>query len=303
MAVVVPRPRASASWLLLGLLVARCGSLRVQPLIRSPCQPVARSSTVACSAATAARAGALLRVTHEVSDAKAVGEFYERCLGVASADGLLGQAGAGLRLELVTTEGGAYDGGGGYEGLIARVPSVAKVVAAVAEAGGAVLREEATVTYGPALVPDEEADSAKAKSTPVVEALVSDPAGYPILLYEVAGTEGTLLSGARLETNEWKKSQEWWEALGWKTVRWQSHVPQAAALTVTVAADGAPSPEEMGPRGSLADSSVPVVQLTYDYGSKPVKQKAGLGAIVLAAAAGDAGALEGNPDDYPIRME
>ena len=120
-----------------------------------------------------------------------------------------------------------------------------------------------------------------------------------------AAGEAPLLSGASLDVHTWKASQEWWEALGWATVRWQSHVPARAALTVNVAAAGAPTPEEMGPRGPLAGSSAAVVQLHYKYGCRKVDPRgAGLAAIVLAAADGvpPQDELE-DPDCYPIEIE
>ena len=45
------------------------------------------------------------------------------------------------------------------------------------------LRETETIEYAAALIPDEDDEKTV---TPVVEALVSDPAGYPVLLYEGA---------------------------------------------------------------------------------------------------------------------
>ena len=75
-----------------------------------------------------------------------------------------------------------------------------------------------------------------------------------------------------------------------------------ASLTITVGADAATTP--VGPRGALPPSSTPVVQLTYHYGCRPVRQAAnGLRAIVLAAGE-DGGASElRDPDDYPIVLE
>ena len=41
------------------------------------------------------------------------------------------------------------------------------------------------------------------------QALATDPAGYPLLLYECADAEAACLSGARLDVHVWKDSPDW----------------------------------------------------------------------------------------------
>ena len=59
--------------------------------------------------------------------------------------------------------------------------------------------------HGPSLVPDEP----ETTENVLVEAVVADPSGFPLLLHQCAEAECACLSGARLSVHEWKKSQEW----------------------------------------------------------------------------------------------
>lgn len=242
--------------------------------------------------------GALLRVVHGVVDVEAVANFYTAGLGLSSStlpDGhvLLGDV-KGLRLELCTDADGAYEPKGGYRGLSLRVPDVAAALVAASASGGSVLSEPGTIVHGPSQTP-EEPDS---MDNEIVEAIVADPAGYPVLLHEAEGCTTAAFSGARCDCHEWKASQEWWESLGWSTVRWQSNVHREASLTVTLAA-AAPT-EPVGPRGATE----PVLQLTYQYSCAPIvpQPSGGLGALVLAAA-DNAAAATADPDGYAVRFE
>lgn len=262
------------------------------------------SLCAAAFAATPARmavgAGELLRITHRVADVAATAKFYSEVLGMeqeATDSGVLLHAadGAGLRLELL--EGGAFQAEAGYQGLSARVPSVASAVEAITASGGSVLHEPAMVEHGPSLVPDE----AEENRNEVLEAVVADPSGYPLLLHECADADAACLTGARLDVHEWKTSQEWWESLGWTTLRWNSNVHREASLTITVGANAVPADEPVGPRGS---ASAPVLQLTYAYGCRPIAQPAdgALASLVLAAADGTASELA-DPDGYKVLLE
>jgi len=249
-----------------------------------------------------ASAGNLLRVSHSVADVAATAAFYEGFLGLsasAAADGAvtLSSAGEGMRLELVDVEGGGFQPNAGYRGLSARVPSVAEAVATATSCGGSVLREPEAVEHGPSQTPDEPEDALNT----LTEALVADPSGYPLLLYEDDKAENAILSGVQLEVHEWKTTQEWWEELGWSTQRWNSNVHREGSLTVTVGA--APADPPIGPRGPPSPSIAPVVQLTYVYGCSPVRHATGgLRAIVLAATDGGAAELS-DPEGYRFVLE
>lgn len=259
-------------------------------------------------------AGKLLRVSHSITDAPSIESFYVSGLGLSSvsSDGSRCVAGkSGLVLELNEVADGGYKPDGGYRGLNLAVPDVAAAVAAAVAAGGTVLRETATVEHGPG---PEEPDETENK---VVEALVSDPAGYPILIHAAADVSdgdsesesdsegdagdlaGPMISGVRCETHDWKASQEWYEEnLSWTTLRWQSNVNREASLTVTLGPRGAATP--VGPRGAVSET---VIQMTYVYGSEPVKAISGsLGAVVLAAGDQDASVWT-DPDGYALRLE
>ena len=64
-----------------------------------------------------------------------------------------------------------------------------------------------------------------------------------------------------------------YEALGWKVLRYNSNVHREGSLTLTLGceADG----PHVGPRGGGASGGA-VVQLTYVYGSSPVREVGGL---------------------------
>ena len=157
-----------------------------------------------------AAAGDFLRIAHRVDDVDATAAFYTKALGLeqtTSGDHVTLQAagGAGLSLELVSAPGVAFKAGAGYQGLSARVPSVADAVAAVVASGGSVLSEVTEVEHGASQVPDENEEL----TNPVMEAVVADPSGYPLLLHECTDATAACLSGARLSVYEWKRSQEW----------------------------------------------------------------------------------------------
>lgn len=277
-----------------------------------------------------AKAGSLVRVTHLVEEVAPVAEFYERALGLTTAtqpDGcvLVGPAG-GLRLELVAQPGAAYEAGS-YGGLLVRVASVEGAVAAATACGGTVLAPPTTLEHGASLVPDEPDELV----TPVLEATVADPGGYPVLLYQPsaeAGGDGggdgagagagtaAFIGGARLDVHDWKRSQEWWHSLGWATRRWQSNVPRESSLTLTVAAAAEADAAPVSPRGPASCDDEPVVQLTYRYGSGPVRPEGcGLHGLALADATQPAhrvpypdrtpeaaGAQLDDPDGYRVVM-
>ena len=248
------------------------------------------------------KAGPLLRVTHVVDAAAPVAAFYEGCLGLSATQNTGGSTLVGasrdgdLGLELVTQPGGKFTAGRGYSGLMARVPSVAAAAAAAAEYGGQVLIEPTTVTHGPSRVPEEDDEL----DHDIVEAVVSDPCGYPLLLYEVDGADAALC-GARLDAYEWKRAEEWWNGIGWKTLRWQSNVPNEASITLTLSN----APGDAGPRGPPPPAGG-VVQVTYQYAAAPIDvgDGSGLHALVLAAANVDeAGAKLKDADGNPVALE
>lgn len=198
------------------------------------------------------------------------------------------EAEAALKLELSQREGAAYTEAGGYRGLSARVPDVAAAVEVATANGGTVLKEPAVLKYGPSQVPDEEDETV----TPIMQALVADPAGYPLLLYQDPECEGRgELSAARIDVTAWKPSEAWWCGLGFSTLRWQSNLPLEASITVTVGSEGATTgiPGPLGGSGS-------VLQLRYVYSSPHVTQPGGLEAIMLEGASN----AESEPDGYPV---
>ena len=295
--------------------------------VQGPCAPAAASSSSCRRRAQAPpllKAAHALRVAHCVDDVDATAAFYKGCLGLEVSQELADGAGvvlatcaaAGdeLRLELrkvagakfVEAPGYQHREGAGYQGLMARVPSVADAVAAATSSGGTVLRAAETIVHGPALAPVDEVDTTE---NPLVEALVADPSGYPLLLHECTGATPAL-SGCRVGVYEWKASQEWYESqLGWQTVRWNSNVHREASLTITMGPRAA-SPMAT-PRGYDAGQgeSAAVVQLMYIYGCPPKTQPevGGLAELVLARAEGEAEA-EGesqslsDPDAYKITI-
>lgn len=264
------------------------------------------------------KAAELLRVAHSVGDIDATAAFYKACLGLEVCEEMAGDAGvvlanpsAGadeLRLELRKVDGAKFveaagyqhREGAAYQGLMARVPSVAEAVAAATASGGSVLREVQTINHGPALAPVEEADEVE---NPVVEALVADPSGYPLLLHECEGAPAGL-NGCRMAVHEWKASQEWYEqTLGWQTVRWNSNVHREASLTVTLGPKPADPPAS--PRGYLPEQcSHAVVQLMYIYGGPTVKhpEAGGLDELVLAKADGADAETLSDPDAYKLTI-
>ena len=180
-----------------GAAAAMAPSQQMQQPPRSLHQPNAfrcRSRTHSPSMMADAKAGELLRVSHAVNDVEATAAFYEKCLGLQRASSgdavhLSAQDGAGLCLELTAKKGGAFEEDAGYQGLSARVPSVADAVAAATAAGGSVVSEPTTVEHGPSMIPEEPDET----ENMVVEATVADPSGYPLLLHECAEAEAAML--------------------------------------------------------------------------------------------------------------
>ena len=272
----------------------------------------------------AAAGGRMLRVCHRVEDVASVQDFYMKGLGMSSATWLpdgrvqLG-GGAGLHLELQEVEGGGYEPKGGYLGLSVAVPDVQAAVDAATAAGGSVLRAVETVEHGPTREEEDEV------LNELVEAVVADPAGYPILLHEAPSTSaegaatgeeagagadadeadeaaGPVISGVRASCHEWLQSQEWYEAtLGWSLLRWNSNVHREASLTLTLGPAGAAVGAPVGPRGGAPTDGV--IQLTYHYGCNPIASSGGLEAIVLAAAGGGGAAEMVDPDGYVLKLE
>ena len=155
-------------------------------------------------------AGELLKVSHPIDDVSATAAFYQGLLGLEKTEtdcGVLLSAagGAGLAVELRTLTGAAFEPNSGYLGLTARVPSVEAALLAATASGGTVLSEPMAIEHGPSLVPDEPEDN----SNELLEAIVADPSGYPLLLHECADAGEPCLSGARFECRDWKKTQEW----------------------------------------------------------------------------------------------
>ena len=105
-----------------------------------------------------ATAGELLRVAHTVADVDATAAFYQKTLGLELKDGVLhAPGGAGLGLELVGVDDSAYAPTvwpkAGYQGLSARVPSVAAALEAATASGGSVLSEPEEVSMARATSP------------------------------------------------------------------------------------------------------------------------------------------------------
>ena len=259
---------------------------------------------------TMAAAAEMRRVLHGVDNLEATTAFYTSCLGMAaSEDGdsvQLTSSAGGLGLELRREAGAAFVAvpgyqhreGAGYQGTMAWVPSVADAVAKAVANGGTVLREEETINHGASLEPEEDEEL----DNPVVEALVADPCGYPVLLCECAEATAPCIAGVRMAVHTWKKSQAWYEGLGWKTVRWNSNVHREASLTVSLSAAVADPP--IGPRGSLPPATTPILQLNYIYGSTPVpSDKGGFGGLVFAAADGESPAELADEDGYKVVLE
>ena len=275
-----------------------------QPVLHRTTSAAAQRSAVALSAtADGATRGSLLKVVHQVSDLEAVASFYTGAFGLKvlpteSADGrarnLLASGGASPQVELVHTEGGAFADGAGYRGISMRVPNVTDAVAAAMTHGGSVLEDTENVKHGPSNVPEEDDEVI----TPVVEAVVADPSGFPVHLYEAECAEG-VICGVRFDVYEWKKSSEWYESeLGWKTLRFQSDVPRKARLALLMGEPGAEG--VVGPVGAASDEQPsPLLTLRYVYGCAEREGKSGLEALVLAG--GDGGAAElHDPDANPI---
>jgi catechol 2,3-dioxygenase-like lactoylglutathione lyase family enzyme len=252
--------------------------------------------------APVASAVSLLRVAHRVSDLAAVSAFYSETLGLATleegscADGrarrLLGSTAAALQLELRQSDGPAgFSQDGAYRGLSARVPDVAAAADAAASFGGSVLVAPSLVLYGPSLVPEEEDQVL----TNVTQALVADPAGFPLLLFQDEACAGKgELCAARLDVTAWKPSQDWWAGRGLATLRWQSNLPREASIVVTVGPPG----KEAGPCGVIGEGCA-VLQLRYVFSAPDVVQAGGLEAIVLSGGAD----IEGEPNGYPLVVE
>jgi catechol 2,3-dioxygenase-like lactoylglutathione lyase family enzyme len=253
--------------------------------------------------APVASAVTLQRVAHSVSDMSAVCAFYAETLGLATleegtcADGrtrcLLGGDAAALQLELRQSDGPAgFREDGGYRGLSARVPDVAAAAITAASSGGSVLVAPSNVKYGPALVPDEDDQTV----TNVTQAVVADPAGFPLLLFQDEACAGKgQLCAARLDVTAWKASEAWWTGRGLATLRWQSSLPREASIVVTVGQPGT----EAGPCGLVGGGGSAVLQLRYVYSAANVLQAGGLEALVFK---GDAD-IAGEPDGYPVVVQ
>ena len=281
------------------------GSYVAGPLASTP-----RACRRRAPAAPLMAAADLLKVSHAVDDVDATAAFYTACLGLESSEvaggAMLSAPGdaSGLSLELQQEAGASWSEtkgwqgaeGAGYQGLMARVPSVADACATAVANGGKVLREIETVNHGASMMPEENEEL----DNPVVEALVADPSGFPLLLHECDGAEAACLSGARLSVYEWKKSQEWYEKLGLQTVRWNSNVHREASLTITLGAAAADPP--VGPRGHLPPSSAPVLQLMYIYGAPPV-EVADCGLRGITIGGGEAAKELSDPDAYKVVLQ
>jgi len=156
--------------------------------------------------------------------------------------------------------------------------------------------EPRVIDHGPSNIPPEDDEVL----TPLLEATIADPSGFPVHLYNASDAEQPqgVLCGVRLATDNWKKSQEWWESeLGWKTLRWQSNVPREASLAVLL---GGPEAEGVvGPVGPASAEQPATVSIQYDYGCRPYEGESGLEAIVLSAGDGAEEKLC-DPNDFPI---
>ena len=91
------------------------------------------------------------------------------------------------------------------QAVAALLRSVASAVESAKASGGTVLSEPASVEHGPSYKPEEEPDDQRNE---ILEAIVADPSGYPLLLHEAEGA-AVAFSGARCECHAWKASQEW----------------------------------------------------------------------------------------------
>ena len=240
------------------------------------------------------------QVVHRVAALQPVSTFYQECFGFKelSSNGGRTRLGSGaegaLCVELLDA-GTGYDPTGGYRGLHVRVPSVADALSAVEQHGGSVVSRATTFEYGPSLEPDEDEES----TTPVLEALVADPSGYPLRLWEAEGTT-TALSTIRLDVLSWKKSVAWYEETGGLTkLRWASMVPKEAAILVTMGPQM--DPLALGPCGPLGDEERAVVQLQYKYNAESIDGDGGLDALVLGGKG--EGSEETDLDNYKVRFE
>ena len=269
-----------------------------------PVVPMQLHSGLRASRATLpcmSHAGALRRLTVGVEDAASCAKFYTEGLGLASSESAAGSTlvggSSGPKLELREAAGSGFKAGGGFQGLSLRVPSVAGAVAAATACGGTVLSEPEIIEHGPCWKPVEEPDEQR---NDILEAVVADPSGYPVLLHEAEGASASI-SGVRCECHVWKESQDWYESLGWHMQRYNANVHREASLTVSLGTEGG----VCGPRGGDEGA---VVQLMYRYGSSKVSHASGLEAIVLDAGTrvlvGDAGSEElSDPDGYVVRLE
>lgn len=273
------------------LALPLCNAFTAPPSLPlgQPAAQVQRSPAARLSSSPPAR-GTLLRVVHRVEDVDTVANFYSKAFGfdcdpVEGMDERARKRVAGSadtpQLELVSTENGAYIDGASYQGLSLRVPDVADAVSAALEHGGSVIKDTKEIEHGPSNEPEEDDNVV----TLVVEAVVSDPSGFPVHLYQADCTQGTI-TGVRLDVYEWKQSSEWYAAeLGWRQVRWQSNLVREASFSVLM---GEPDCEGVpGPVGALTDDQPsPVLSLCYKYGCKPYSEDTGLEAIVLSAGDG-----------------
>eukprot|EP00322_Chrysochromulina_rotalis_P007304 CAMPEP_0115859742 /NCGR_PEP_ID=MMETSP0287-20121206/16773_1 /TAXON_ID=412157 /ORGANISM="Chrysochromulina rotalis, Strain UIO044" /LENGTH=271 /DNA_ID=CAMNT_0003314053 /DNA_START=15 /DNA_END=831 /DNA_ORIENTATION=+ len=252
--------------------------------------------TLTVHATDMSAAGTLLRIAVGVEDAAGCAKFYTEGLGLTSAKsptgGLLVGGTDGPQIELCEEAGAGYKAGGGFSGVSLRVASVASAVESATACGGTLLSEPSEIEHGPSYKPIEEPDEQENK---ILEAIVADPSGYPVLLHEDEGAAASTLSGVRVACHTWKETQEWYEALGWKMLRFNSNVHREPSITITVGEDGDP----IGPRGRPRGG---VVQLTYHYGCPEVEHSGGLEALVVAAGERDAEELR-DPDGYIIRLE
>ena len=246
----------------------------------------------------------LARVVHRVSDPHVCAAFYSKTLGLATVEEkprvvLAAEADSALRLELVQHDDAGFSPHGGYLGLTARVPDLKAAIATAKAAGGTLLEEASIVEHPPALIPDEDDES----KTPIFQAKIADPCGYPVLLYE-AGLEANpnppALCAVRLSVHAWKFSQEYFErACGWSTLRWQSNLPLDASITVTMG--DASLAGAIGPCGPVAsDSDTSVLQLYYAYDSDVIGHDDGLQSLVIKGGNKACGA---DPDSYPITFD
>jgi len=285
--------RSVSSILTTTLLAALPSS--VHPFQAAPLRSASRVAAPPCMSAV----GQLLRLTVGVKDSASCVQFYEG-LGLSSSTSSTGTVlvggDAGAQLELREAAAAAHQPDGGFQGISVRVPSVPSAVEAAMACGGTVLSAVETIEHGPSWKPIEEPDE---EANEIVEAVVADPSGYPVLLHESQGS--VAISAVRCECHTWKSSQDWYEALGWTMRRYNSNVHREASLTLSLGADAQPC----GPRG---DESGAVLQLMYRYGRGPVTSAGGLEAIVIDAGTrmlvGDAQSEElSDPDGYAIRLE